>query len=62
MAVGVRQAPRGQLGASPVQSYTYIHNVRKTHRLLRTAHLRARTPTKNSLHPKGNTLRASYLH
>jgi hypothetical protein len=37
MAVGVRQAPRGRLGAPPVQRYTYIHNVRKTHRLLRTA-------------------------
>jgi hypothetical protein len=57
MAVGVRQAPRGRLGAPPVLRLdACIFNVRRTHRFLRTALLRARVPSKNYLHRKGTEL------
>ncbi len=49
----VPSAKRSTVGKPPVQWYTYFFAVRITHRIIRTTHLRARTPTKNSLHPKG---------
>ncbi len=55
MAVGVRQAPRGRLGAPPVQCCTYFFAVRVTDRVILTAPLRARNPTKNSLLRKGTS-------